>query len=131
MPRHLLIADDDPVSLRILERSLARPDYLIHTATDGAQALEHLQRAPCDLLLTDLYMPGLNGVELTQAVRAIPRHAHLPIGLVTYETDHAIRHEAKLAGVDFFIEKPVNVAHLRRCVLAAGEVPPPAQAAGH
>ena len=112
MNYRLLIAEDDLLTLQILERSLKHPDVEIVTAPDGLAALQSLHKQSCHLLLTDLYMPGLNGVELTRNLRAAPQFNRLIIGLVTFETDNAILHEAKLAGVDFTIEKPLDLATL-------------------
>src|SRR5256886_16927653 len=70
-PATLLIADDDPGLRESLERTLTREGYRVILASDGNAALERLQAGGVDLVLTDLKMPGLSGIELLRAVKAI------------------------------------------------------------
>src|SRR5437899_1447227 len=70
-PATLLIADDDPGLRQSLERTLTREGYRVILASDGNAALERLQAGGVDLVLTDLKMPGLSGIELLRAVKAI------------------------------------------------------------
>src|SRR2546426_9556332 len=70
-PATLLIADDDPGLRQSLERTLTREGYRVILASDGNAALERLQAGGVDLVLTDPKMPGLSGIELLRAVKAI------------------------------------------------------------
>src|SRR2546427_4472972 len=70
-PANILVADDDPGLRESLERTLAREGYRVVVASDGQAALERLQGGGVDLVLTDLKMPGLSGIELLRAAKAI------------------------------------------------------------
>src|SRR5438105_11085510 len=69
-PATLLVADDDPGLRESLERTLTREGYRVVLASDGRAALERVQAGGVDLIVTDLRMPGLTGLELLQAAKA-------------------------------------------------------------
>jgi len=70
-PANILVADDDPGLRESLERTLAREGYRVVVASDGQAALERLQGGGVDLVLTDLKMPGLSGIERLSITRQI------------------------------------------------------------
>ena len=70
-PALILVADDDPGLRESLERTLTRDGYRVVAASDGQAALERLQSGGIDLILSDLKMPGLSGIELLRAAKAI------------------------------------------------------------
>src|SRR6184192_1317858 len=72
--RTLLVADDDPGLRESLDRTLTREGYRVLLASDGRAALERLQTGDIDLIVTDLKMPGLTGLELLRAAKAIAPH---------------------------------------------------------
>jgi two-component system chemotaxis sensor kinase CheA len=101
---------DDSLTTRTLEKNiLEAAGFLVRLATDGAEALEFLNQLPdasgCDLLLSDVDMPRLNGFELTARVRAMTRFRHLPIVLVTSLDTPADRERGIAAGADAYIVK--------------------------
>jgi CheY-like chemotaxis protein len=78
------IAEDNPILLQGLERALAAHGYVVDTATDGRAMLDLLERGPLpDMLLVDVMMPVMSGLELLDAVRSDPRTAHIPVMLIT------------------------------------------------
>lgn len=108
----VLIVDDDLQQLMFCESVLRRQGFLTATASSGAEALEHLPNFKPDLLLIDLYMPGLDGVQLTQKVREQTEALLVPIIFLTGEADLQKRFEALDAGGDDYLVKPVRPAHL-------------------
>jgi PAS domain S-box-containing protein len=114
---HILVAEDEPQLLTLFEHALTSAGHRVSTAARGDEALAHFQTSPatCDLLITDLAMPGLSGESLAAAVRAL--HPGLPILLVTGYTDSAAESQLRaLGGVEVLL-KPVGVQTL--CQLAA------------
>jgi HD-like signal output (HDOD) protein len=76
MSKHLLLVDDEPMVLRGLERSLRsmQDDWTMQFATGGVEALEAMDKRPCDVIVTDMRMPGMNGAELLNEVRRRSPH---------------------------------------------------------
>jgi len=82
--RHRILVVDDEADSRALMRSLLEPeDHEVLCAADGREACELLGQASCDLILLDLVMPGMDGFTFLERLRANPRHAHLPVVVVT------------------------------------------------
>jgi two-component system chemotaxis sensor kinase CheA len=104
-PRRVLVVDDS-VMTRTLERTiLEAAGYAVVVAIDGAQALEMLREHPIDLIISDVEMPGMNGLELTSAVRQDERWRHLPIVLVTSLDAPEQVERGAAAGADAYIVK--------------------------
>ena len=108
MPLSIVLADDDPefrMIVRYLLASVSDDMALVGEATDGAEALALVLRERPDVLVTDLVMPGLNGIELTRRVReAWP---DTKIILMSSYTDDAYRMMASSSGADAFVNKQV------------------------
>jgi class 3 adenylate cyclase/ActR/RegA family two-component response regulator len=112
MTAHILVVDDMPKNVKLLADVLAIKGYRISTASSGEQALAAIDADPPDLLLLDVMMPGLSGYEVCRAIRADPRHAMLPVVLVTALDPATERITGLEAGADDFLSKPVNQAEL-------------------
>jgi signal transduction histidine kinase/DNA-binding response OmpR family regulator len=116
---HILIADDEPDVLDLCQRILATEGYRVDTAQSGHEALERIRRQPFDLLLTDIKMPGMNGLETAQAVKEIDPGIICVI-MTGYSTmDTAI--EALKLGVDDFVLKPFAPEDLSMSITKALE----------
>lgn len=89
----LLVVDDNPLNRDLLSRQLARKGYVVATCENGRQALERLERDRFDLMLLDILMPELDGVETLRRVKSDPRLADLPVIMISSlnEMDGAIR----------------------------------------
>lgn len=122
----LLIADDDPQMVRALRITLAAHGYEIVTAADGSAAITAAAQTHPDMILLDLGMPRLDGIEVIQALRG---WTTAPIIVVSGRTGSADKVEALDAGADDFVTKPFQIDELlarlralsRRAQPAAGE----------
>jgi two-component system sensor histidine kinase and response regulator WspE len=104
--RKRILAVDDSLTVRELERKLlAGSGYLIDVAVDGAEAWNLLGCAHYDLLITDVDMPRLNGVELAGLVKKDPRFKSLPVLIVSYKDRPADRLRGLEAGADYYLTK--------------------------
>ncbi|MBX3248432.1 MAG: protein kinase [Myxococcales bacterium] len=109
-PTRILIADDDPHARAMVRETLAFafPDATLVEAADGAQALAELEAIPADLVVMDLDMPGMNGLELTAAIRGAPHLANVPILVVTGRGGSGDWRLLQSLGADGFLLKPVD-----------------------
>lgn len=81
--KNILVVEDDAFTANILRARLQREGHAVSIVTDGEQGLAHLEREPTDLVLLDLQLPGLNGVEVLERIRARPQSARLPVVVLT------------------------------------------------
>ena len=108
----ILIAEDDPVSRKILERSLTKAGYTVSTAKNGREALDLLNRNYYPIVITDWMMPEMNGTELCRAIRRSEFPGYIYTMLLTsLDTKHDLISGLK-AGADDYLTKPFNQAEL-------------------
>jgi PAS domain S-box-containing protein len=123
----ILVAEDNLVNQRLLQRLLEQWGCEVAVARNGREALGALKRAPFDLVLMDVQMPEMDGIETTAAIRhREERHGgHLPIIAVTAHAMKGDRERCLSAGMDGYLTKPVDPEELRSLVhdLAAADVP--------
>jgi two-component system, chemotaxis family, chemotaxis protein CheY len=107
MAKRIMTVDDSPTVRQMLSFTLEDAGYQVLEAVDGADALSKLAAGEkVDLLITDLNMPIMDGIELIRAVRADPANRFIPIIMLTTETQESKRQEGKIAGASGWIVKP-------------------------
>jgi two-component system chemotaxis response regulator CheY len=108
-------ADDSASVRRWVAEQLAELNCKVVSVPDGESALRLLRESPCDLLLTDLEMPNLDGLSLVAAVRELPAHRFLPVLVLSCR--HPSEFDAnRRQGVTGWMVKPIDSEHLRRWV---------------
>ena len=107
----ILVVDDLPQNVRLLDAVLAPHGYNVLTARSGAQALEHLTRDEPDLVLLDVMMPDMDGYEICRQIRRNPTTAYLPVIMIT-ASGATEKVRALDAGADDFVTKPFVQAEL-------------------
>src|SRR5215216_2509091 len=110
MDQHkILFVDDEEQIRRLLSSFLTRRGYQVKTAVDGQEALDMLESETPDLVITDVNMPNVDGVELTRRLRAHPRLGNLPIIMLSakVQTDEILAGYAE--GADEYVPKPVEM----------------------
>jgi adenylate cyclase len=111
-PPRVLIADDNAANVRIMRTRLAADGYEVVTAGDGEQALAVAHEAEPDLILLDIMMPKVDGIEVCRRLKARPNPSFVPIILVTAMTDAKDIVAGLEAGADEYLTKPVDHAAL-------------------
>jgi len=108
----ILVVDDSPDNVFLIKTILEGEGYTVSTAENGISALAQLQASPCDLVLLDLMMPGMDGYEVTRRVRGeMKLQQYIPILLITAHDAPNVAHGLDL-GADDFIRKPVTMDEL-------------------
>ncbi len=119
MPNKILIVDDEPFNLDLLEQELADLGYPSERASDGKQALEKIAKLEPDLVLLDYRMPEMNGIDVLREIRQ--RSKDLPVVMITAYGTIDVAVEAVKAGADDFVTKPFDPEHLAVVVKKALE----------
>ena len=112
MAKKILIVDDSKAIRQSISYVLEQNGYQVAEAEDGLDALERLEAAPVDLIITDVNMPNMNGIELIEAVRADTRAAAVPILVLTTESGSSVLEKGKAAGASGWIVKPFSTDKL-------------------
>jgi CheY-like chemotaxis protein len=112
--RRLLVVEDDPSLQKVLALRLQIDGFDVSTAGDGEEALEMIRSKRPDLVLTDLMMPQMDGIELTRSIKSDPDLQGIPIVVLTALMGQGERDHLISLGADAFVSKPYNSAELTR-----------------
>ena len=108
MTARILVVDDIPANVKLLEARLLAEYFDVLTADDGYKALAICEQAHVDVILLDIMMPGIDGFEVCERLKANPRTSHIPVVMVTALDQPSDRVRGLKAGADDFLTKPVN-----------------------
>ena len=121
MKRKILIVEDNPANMRILEMTLKAKNYTLLMATDGEEALATALKERPNLILMDIQLPKLNGLEVTRRLRNNLAFNRTPIIAITACAMDGDEEKAIIAGCTAYLPKPIDMHHLRRVI--AGMLP--------
>jgi two-component system cell cycle response regulator len=110
--KRVLIVDDEAINLKLLAAKLPGDQFEIHTADGGIEALEQVAACRPDIILLDILMPDIDGIEVTRILRTDARYANIPVLLITALNGLDDKVEGLEAGADDFLNKPVNTGEL-------------------
>jgi len=108
----ILAVDDSPSMREMVRIALDEAGFEVAQAVDGQQALDMARQSSFDLILSDVNMPEMNGIELIRALRAEANYRHTPILMLTTEASPDRKREGKEAGATGWIVKPFDPAQL-------------------
>jgi two-component system chemotaxis response regulator CheY len=112
-----ILTVDDSASIRMTTKiALTNAGYSITEAIDGADGLAKAKSGSFDLIVTDLNMPNMNGLEMIEALRQSPAHTGIPIIFLTTESDADMKTRAKAAGATGWVTKPFDPENLVKIV---------------
>jgi CheY-like chemotaxis protein len=112
----VLVVDDNPTNLKLIAYLLQAKGYDVHTATDAESALEQVADVKPALILMDLQLPGMDGLELTRRLKANPSTQHIRVIAVTAYAMKGDEERARAAGCDGYVPKPVDTRALPHIV---------------
>ena len=105
---NILIVDDSATMRQMISFTLTSAGHHVIEAEDAAIALQHIQMQSPDLIITDVNMPGINGIDLVRALRQNPITQSKPILVLTTEHDAEVKAKGRAAGATGWIVKPFN-----------------------
>jgi CheY-like chemotaxis protein len=110
--RKILLVDDSSTALMIEQMLLSRASYVVTTARDGREAVAAATREPPDLILMDVVMPHMTGIEALRAIRAQERTRAIPVILVTTRGESENVEAGWASGCSDYVTKPINGVEL-------------------
>lgn len=108
----ILVVDDSPSVRLMLEEELTKANYNVFTAVNGQNAMEFLEKTTPDIILSDVYMPEMNGIDLCRTLHTDPRYTAIPFVVMSTENDAGNMKEMMRYGAAAFIIKPFNIEQL-------------------
>jgi len=112
MKEKILIVEDNPQNMRLIEMVLRDKDYTLLKATDGDEALDVAFRELPDLIIMDIQLPKLSGLEVTKKLRETPAFSHIPIIAITAYAMKGDKEGIIESGCDAYVSKPINTREL-------------------
>lgn len=111
---------DDSAAMRAMLVSIveALDDYQIIEASSGFDALRLLPRVPVDLIMTDINMPDINGLELISYLKSNTNYQHIPVFIISSEGSARDIEKGKLLGADEYVVKPFNPSYLQKLIIS-------------
>jgi len=116
MNKSVLVVDDSLSIRKLVGNLLKKSGFDVVEAADGKQALEKLTADPMTLIITDINMPVMDGIELIKAVRTNDAHKFTPILCLTTESEESKKNEGRQAGATGWVIKPFDAERLMRAI---------------
>jgi phosphate regulon transcriptional regulator PhoB len=111
-PKHILVVDDEADLVELVSYNLRKEGFIVESASDGESALKIIKNGKYDLLILDLMLPGIQGIELCRIVRNDPKNSGLPIIMLTAKGEEIDRIVGLEMGADDYITKPFSPREL-------------------
>jgi DNA-binding response OmpR family regulator len=113
MSKKIIIIDDDKVTLTLLEEVLTKHKFQVLSAHDGAEGYLLIEKEKPDILISDMLIPKLHGLDLCKKIKETPELKQIKVILMTaVYKDPVFMAQAKDSGADYFIEKPIDMKKL-------------------
>jgi CheY-like chemotaxis protein len=112
MQARVLVADDDPIILRLLEVNLGLEDFVVETASRGEDAIRRAQELRPDVIILDVMMPGMSGYDVAEQLRQDPETAGIPVVFLSARAQEEDRRRGHALGVAAYVTKPFDPGEL-------------------
>lgn len=112
MITRILCVEDNPQNMRLVRKILIGAGYEVVEAVNGEQALAMIEQEPLDVVLMDVNLPDIDGLEVTRRIRQMPQFNNLPIVALTANAMHGDRERCMEAGCNGYVPKPITKVEL-------------------
>lgn len=109
---HILVIEDEPTHLKLAHVVLEAAGFEVTKVTSGEEALEVIEQNPPEVILLDMRLPGMDGLELAQRLKQDPKTRNIPIVAVTAYAERYRRMDVLAAGCDAYLQKPLDTHSL-------------------
>jgi phosphate regulon transcriptional regulator PhoB len=126
--KNILIVDDEPDLIELVSYNLKKEGFAVSTAADGEEALQKIKKTAFHIILLDLMLPGIQGMELCRIIRGNPKTEHVPIIMLTAKGEESDKIRGLETGADDYMTKPFSpkelIARVKAVLRRAGARPP-------
>lgn len=114
MKKNILLVDDDPLIIRMYQNKLSKDGYAVKTATNGEEAIIQVMKEKPDLILLDVMMPKMNGVETLKALKREPKTETIPVIILTNLGDNPedTKNAKELGALDYLVKSDITLREL-------------------
>jgi two-component system alkaline phosphatase synthesis response regulator PhoP len=112
MDKKILVIEDDPATLRLIDYSLRHGGYQVLTASNGLEGMRKVQYEKPDLVILDVMLPGIDGFEICHRLRSEPRMAQLPILMLSAKAQEIDKATGVKVGADDYLAKPADPSEI-------------------
>ena len=116
MPEKVLIVEDDPRNMKVAVMALRSHGYIILQAEDGEEALKIAEKEQPNIILMDIRLPGIDGLEVTRRLKKNPSLSSIPIVAVTAHAMKGDEEQALASGCEAYVTKPIDTRQLPELV---------------
>lgn len=114
--KRIMVVDDSGMTRKLISSIISREGYMVDTAENGVDALEKLYRSPFNLVIMDMNMPQMDGMELLRTLRADAQYKGVPIIVLSSNSGPDEIQKTMKAGANFYLIKPADSDKLLQCV---------------
>lgn len=114
--RTILYIDDDSLNLRLVRKNLQNMGYEVHEAMDAKKGIQLAREIIPDVILMDIHLPGMNGIEATKVIKSSDKLAHVPVIALTADVREVTRQRTGNVGCDAHLTKPISRSSLFKAV---------------
>jgi len=116
--KHSILVVEDNAEMALFIKSSLQHEYHIATAPNAEKAMELLNDNSYEIIISDIMMPGTDGISFTKKLRSDLNYSHIPVILLSAKTENAVKVQGLLSGADVFIEKPFSISYLKAQILS-------------
>ena len=113
--KKILAIDDSSINLRILKDSLS-DEYILIPVLSGKMALKYLETQPADLILIDMYMPDMDGIETLRCIRSMDECRDIPIIFLSASVEEQVKRDCFILGAKDYIQKPFKASFVKETI---------------
>lgn len=124
MKKNILLVDDDPLIIRMYQNKLSKDGYTVKTATNGEEAIIQVMKEKPNLILLDIMMPKMNGVETLKALKGEPKTEMIPVIILTNLGDNPedVKSAKELGALDYLVKSEITLRELSERVKRVIEI---------
>ncbi|VVB92666.1 putative methanogenesis regulatory protein FilR2 [uncultured archaeon] len=113
---NVLVVEDDPLNMELVCEILRSTGFIVHEATNGKEAIEKTGKQLYDLIVMDIMLPGMDGIEATRIIKRKPGYEKIPVIALTAYAMKGDRERLLEEGFDDYVPKPVDVSEFMRII---------------